>query len=161
MAQGTGGGHGGQRATLPLVPAVVDRPASRSYSPTTWTMPVALEADHLAEMVPLDEVQVGRHGGAHVGRGHGEVLRALREHPPHVAGALAAQLAEHGVAEDDVVAIEWKVDGEPTIFTLGVGPWISVGWTKYPSVSSQPPPAKPRTTSSWPHSWVSRLRRRT
>ena len=30
--------------------------------------------------------------------------------------------------EDDVVAIEWKVEGEPTIFTLGLGPWISVGW---------------------------------
>jgi isopenicillin-N N-acyltransferase like protein len=32
--------------------------------------------------------------------------------------------------EDDVVAIEWKVDGEPTIFTLGLGPWISVGWNE-------------------------------
>jgi isopenicillin-N N-acyltransferase like protein len=32
--------------------------------------------------------------------------------------------------ERDVVAIEWKVDGEPTIFTLGLGPWISVGWNE-------------------------------
>jgi isopenicillin-N N-acyltransferase like protein len=30
--------------------------------------------------------------------------------------------------EDDVVAIEWRVEDEPTIFTLGTGPWISVGW---------------------------------
>jgi isopenicillin-N N-acyltransferase like protein len=30
--------------------------------------------------------------------------------------------------EPDVVAIEWRVPNEPTIFTLGVGPWISVGW---------------------------------
>jgi isopenicillin-N N-acyltransferase like protein len=30
--------------------------------------------------------------------------------------------------EQDLVAIEWRVDGEPTIFTLGNGPWISVGW---------------------------------
>lgn len=30
--------------------------------------------------------------------------------------------------ESDIVAIEWRVDGEPTIFTLGIGPWISVGW---------------------------------
>src|SRR5205085_2304173 len=22
----------------------------------------------------------------------------------------------------------WHVDGEPKIFTLGIGPWISVGW---------------------------------
>jgi hypothetical protein len=32
--------------------------------------------------------------------------------------------------EDEVVAIEWKVDGEPTVFTLGLGPWISVGWNE-------------------------------
>ena len=32
--------------------------------------------------------------------------------------------------ENDVVAIEWKVEGEPTIFTLGLGPWISVGWNE-------------------------------
>lgn len=30
--------------------------------------------------------------------------------------------------EDDLVAIEWRVDGEPTLFTLGNGYWISVGW---------------------------------
>jgi isopenicillin-N N-acyltransferase-like protein len=30
--------------------------------------------------------------------------------------------------EADVVAVEWSVPGEPTCFTLGVGPWISVGW---------------------------------
>ena len=32
--------------------------------------------------------------------------------------------------EEDVVAIEWRVDGEPAIFTLGIGPWISVGWNE-------------------------------
>jgi hypothetical protein len=26
------------------------------------------------------------------------------------------------------IAIEWRVPGEPVVFTLGVGPWISVGW---------------------------------
>jgi isopenicillin-N N-acyltransferase-like protein len=30
--------------------------------------------------------------------------------------------------EADLVAIEWRVKGEPTVFTLGNGPWISVGW---------------------------------
>jgi isopenicillin-N N-acyltransferase like protein len=30
--------------------------------------------------------------------------------------------------ERDVVAIEWRVPGEPVVFTLGIGPWISVGW---------------------------------
>jgi isopenicillin-N N-acyltransferase like protein len=32
--------------------------------------------------------------------------------------------------ENDVVAIEWKVEGEPITFTLGLGPWISVGWNE-------------------------------
>jgi isopenicillin-N N-acyltransferase-like protein len=33
-------------------------------------------------------------------------------------------------AEDEagIVAIEWRVRGEPVVFTLGSGPWISVGW---------------------------------
>ncbi len=30
--------------------------------------------------------------------------------------------------EDDIVAIEWRVPDEPCVFTLGSGPWISVGW---------------------------------
>jgi isopenicillin-N N-acyltransferase-like protein len=30
--------------------------------------------------------------------------------------------------QDDVVAIEWRVPGEPVVFTLGIGPWLSVGW---------------------------------
>jgi isopenicillin-N N-acyltransferase like protein len=32
--------------------------------------------------------------------------------------------------EQDVVAIEWRLEDEPTIFTLGIGPWISVGWNE-------------------------------
>ena len=31
-------------------------------------------------------------------------------------------------AEEDIVAIEWRVPGEPVVFSLGIGPWISVGW---------------------------------
>ena len=30
--------------------------------------------------------------------------------------------------EEDVVAIEWRVPGEPVVFSLGTGPWLSVGW---------------------------------
>ena len=33
-------------------------------------------------------------------------------------------------SEDEVVAIEWRVPGEPIIFSLGIGPWISVGWNE-------------------------------
>ena len=31
-------------------------------------------------------------------------------------------------SEARLVSIEWEVDGEPPMFTIGVGPWISVGW---------------------------------
>jgi isopenicillin-N N-acyltransferase-like protein len=31
-------------------------------------------------------------------------------------------------SEASVVAIEWRVPGEPVVFTLGIGPWISIGW---------------------------------
>jgi isopenicillin-N N-acyltransferase-like protein len=31
-------------------------------------------------------------------------------------------------SEASVVAIEWRVPGEPVVFSLGIGPWISVGW---------------------------------
>jgi hypothetical protein len=27
-----------------------------------------------------------------------------------------------------VIAIEWRVPGEPVVLSLGIGPWISVGW---------------------------------
>jgi isopenicillin-N N-acyltransferase-like protein len=30
--------------------------------------------------------------------------------------------------EQDVVAVEWRVPGEPVAFTLGLGAWLSVGW---------------------------------
>lgn len=30
--------------------------------------------------------------------------------------------------EQDIVAIEWRVPGAPAVFSLGSGPWISVGW---------------------------------
>jgi isopenicillin-N N-acyltransferase-like protein len=30
--------------------------------------------------------------------------------------------------QDDVVAIEWRVDGCPTVLSLGVGPWLSTAW---------------------------------
>lgn len=30
--------------------------------------------------------------------------------------------------EDELIAIERRVDGEPVIFTIGIGPWLSVGF---------------------------------
>ncbi|HEX3331109.1 MAG TPA: C45 family peptidase [Gaiellales bacterium] len=31
-------------------------------------------------------------------------------------------------SEEELVAIEWSVPGDPVLFTLGIGPWISVGF---------------------------------
>ncbi|MGN6379705.1 MAG: C45 family autoproteolytic acyltransferase/hydrolase [Gaiellales bacterium] len=31
-------------------------------------------------------------------------------------------------SERDLVAIEWRLPGDPTVFTIGIGPWISVGF---------------------------------
>jgi hypothetical protein len=31
-------------------------------------------------------------------------------------------------SRQDVTAIEWRVPGEPVVFSLGIGPWVSVGW---------------------------------
>jgi isopenicillin-N N-acyltransferase like protein len=31
-------------------------------------------------------------------------------------------------SRDEAIAIEWRVPGEPAVFSLGIGPWISVGW---------------------------------
>src|SRR3989442_5405204 len=28
----------------------------------------------------------------------------------------------------DLVALQWEVDDEPPMFTIGIGPWVSVGW---------------------------------
>jgi hypothetical protein len=48
-----------------------------------------------------------------------------------VVGRLVAHNNDLDAAdEEDIVAIEWRVEGEPAIFTLGIGPWISVGWNE-------------------------------
>ena len=31
-------------------------------------------------------------------------------------------------SEPTIVAVEWRVPGEPVVFSLGIGPWISAGW---------------------------------
>ncbi len=31
-------------------------------------------------------------------------------------------------SEDELIALEWRVPGDPVSFTIGIGPWISVGF---------------------------------
>lgn len=53
--------------------------------------------------------------------------------PPATAGG-AVLIAHNNDLDADVeprlTAIDWNVDGEPRMFTIGVGPWISVGWNE-------------------------------
>jgi isopenicillin-N N-acyltransferase-like protein len=44
----------------------------------------------------------------------------------HVWVAHANDLDES--SEDALIALEWDVPGEPIVFTVGIGPWISVGF---------------------------------
>jgi len=50
--------------------------------------------------------------------------------PVTSAGAtLVAHNNDLGAAsEARLIALEWAVEGEPAMFTIGIGPWISVGW---------------------------------
>jgi len=31
-------------------------------------------------------------------------------------------------SEEELIALEWRLAGDPVSFTIGIGPWISVGW---------------------------------
>ena len=44
----------------------------------------------------------------------------------HLLVAHANDLAPD--SEPAIVAVEWRVPGEPVVFSLGIGPWISAGW---------------------------------
>ena len=60
-----------------------------------------------------------------------ELAEAPRGCTDVVVGKLVAHNNDLDAAdEEDVVAIEWRVAGQPAAFTLGIGPWISVGWNE-------------------------------
>jgi len=51
--------------------------------------------------------------------------------PPHTADGHLWVAHNNDLGEDSeptLVAVEWRVPGEPIVFSLGIGPWISVGW---------------------------------
>jgi isopenicillin-N N-acyltransferase-like protein len=49
-----------------------------------------------------------------------------------VADGVVAHTNDLDAADEaDVVAIEWAIEGEPRLFTLGIGPWLSVGWNEH------------------------------
>jgi isopenicillin-N N-acyltransferase-like protein len=51
--------------------------------------------------------------------------------PPWTADGHLWVAHTNDLAPDDeraLVAVEWRVPGEPVVFSIGCGPWISVGW---------------------------------
>jgi isopenicillin-N N-acyltransferase like protein len=61
-----------------------------------------------------------------------ELASAPRGCTDVVADGIVAHTNDLDAAdEDDVVAIEWTVEGEPRLFTIGIGPWLSVGWNEH------------------------------
>lgn len=87
--------------------------------------PLALFAASIEEIWTVRPSQVGT-GEQVAGRCSDLVIG-----PPHtVDGHLwVAHTNDLGEAsEDQLVAVEWHVPGEPTVFSIGIGPWISVGW---------------------------------
>lgn len=62
-------------------------------------------------------------------RGGGRCTDVVLTGGATVAGTLVAHNNDLGAgSEGDLVAIERSVPGEPVVFTLGIGPWASVGW---------------------------------
>ena len=48
--------------------------------------------------------------------------------PPTVTSGWPTRTTSPRLSEAELVAIEWRVPGEPVVVSIGAGPWISVGW---------------------------------
>lgn len=79
-----------------------------------------------ASMEELWETRPSQPGGSD-GRCTDALVTPARTKSGHLLVAHNNDLGAE--SEKDLVAIEWAVHGEPVIFTIGVGPWISVGWS--------------------------------
>jgi len=92
--------------------------------------PVRVFAASIEEIWSSDDGPPGEAGGSAFGADRGRCTDLVAGPPATVDGAV---LVAHNNdldarVEPGLVAIEWHVDGEPQIFTIGTGPWISVGW---------------------------------
>ena len=86
--------------------------------------PLALFAASIEEIWDVRPSQAGARAGA--GRCSDLVAGPPATADGHLWVGHNNDLAR--TAEEDIVAIEWRVPGEPVVFSLGIGPWISVGW---------------------------------
>ena len=121
------------RTAAALTPAQVE--AARPYLEVTarelpWLVE---ELDAVADGAGADRLAVFAAGIEELGsdgEGEGACSDMVACPPASVDGHLWVahnnDLAPE--VEQDLVATEWRVPGDPVVFTIGIGPWISVGF---------------------------------
>ncbi len=92
--------------------------------------PIRVFAASIEEIWSSDEGPSQDSGGSAFGSERGR-CSDLVAGPPATVGdrVLVAHNNDLDASvEPNLTAIDWNVDGESPMFTIGVGPWISVGW---------------------------------
>lgn len=113
-------------ATRRAVPWIVDEIDGAAEG--AGVDPLALFARSVEEIWGESSMAHAGHGGSRGTEGRCSDLVAV---PPLTANGHAWVAHNNDLrpaTESDVVAVEWRVPGEPVVFSLGIGPWISVGW---------------------------------
>jgi hypothetical protein len=121
------------RIAAAMTPAQVD--AARAYREVTerelpWLVE---ELDGVAEGAGADRLAVFAAGIEELdtgGEGDGACSDLVARPPASTDGHLwvAHNNDLSPEVEPDIVATEWRVPGDPVVFTIGIGPWISVGF---------------------------------
>ena len=113
----------------PFDPVVIDRYRAVTLEHAPW---IVEELDGAAEGSGLDPLavfaaSVEELAPAEAPTGCSDlVVTGARTADGHLLVAHTNDL--YAEDEEGIVAVEWRVPGEPVVFTLGSGPWISVGW---------------------------------
>ena len=115
-------------ATLRATPWLVDEIDGAAEG--AGVDPLALFAASIEEIWASRPSRAGPGAGGVRPFGHGRCSDLVAVPPAtadgHVWVAHNTDLSPS--SEAAAVAVEWRVPGEPVVFSLGVGPWISVGW---------------------------------
>jgi isopenicillin-N N-acyltransferase like protein len=121
------------RIAAAMTPAQVD--AARAYREVTerelpWLVE---ELDGVAEGAGANRLAVFAAGIEELdtgGEGDGACSDLVARPPASTDGHLwvAHNNDLSPEVEPDIVATEWRVPGDPVVFTIGIGPWISVGF---------------------------------
>jgi isopenicillin-N N-acyltransferase like protein len=121
------------RIAAEMTPAQIE--AARPYRDVTerelpWLVE---ELDAVADGAGADRMAVFAAGIEELdgeGEGEGACSDMVARPPASVDGHLwvAHNNDLSPGVEPDIVATEWRIPGDPVVFTIGIGPWISVGF---------------------------------